>query len=219
MHQTDRPVKPSDTTAYYSYYIRTNVSVLEVCSMYGIEVNRAGFTRCPFHGEKTASLKVYPGDRGWYCFGCHRYGDVISFVMFYFGINFIDAVRKINQDFGLGLPIDKKMEPDAEKEARRIAYQRRVAQDKRKKLLERLRAERDKALERYVAMDSLAEKARSDGLQAAQTLSDVDTMSYFLDSLPNSMATALKELDGAWYDLCIAESRLRTVERYNGTAT
>lgn len=215
---TDRPVKPSETTAYYGYHIRTNVSVRDVCSMYGIEVNRAGFTRCFIHGEKTASLKVYDGDRGWYCFGCHRGGDVISFVMFYFGIDFIDAVRKINQDFGLGLPIDKPLQPDAEKEAKRIAYQRRVAQDKRKKLLERLRAERDKALERYVAMDGLSDAARSDGLQAAQTLSDIETMSYFLDSLPNSMATALKELDGAWYDLCEAESRLRTAEMYNGTA-
>ncbi len=36
--------------------------------------------KCPLpdHVEKTASLVVYP-NQSWYCFGCHRGGDVINF--------------------------------------------------------------------------------------------------------------------------------------------
>ncbi len=35
--------------------------------------------RCPLpdHDERTASFTVYPGDRGWWCYGCARGGDVV----------------------------------------------------------------------------------------------------------------------------------------------
>lgn len=36
---------------------------------------------CPFHPDKVNSLVVYPGDKGWYCFGCGRGGGVIQFLM------------------------------------------------------------------------------------------------------------------------------------------
>lgn len=50
----------------------------EVVRGYGIEINRAGFCRCPFHSEKTASMKIYP--QSFHCFGCNTGGDVIDFV-------------------------------------------------------------------------------------------------------------------------------------------
>jgi len=36
--------------------------------------------RCPLpdHDEKTPSFTVYPGDRGWWCYGCNRGGDVVD---------------------------------------------------------------------------------------------------------------------------------------------
>lgn len=45
----------------------------------GSTVDRHGFCRCPFHNEKTASLKIYPDTNSFYCFGCHASGDVIDF--------------------------------------------------------------------------------------------------------------------------------------------
>lgn len=36
---------------------------------------------CPFHQERDPSFTVWPGDGGWYCFGCGKGGDVIDFVM------------------------------------------------------------------------------------------------------------------------------------------
>lgn len=49
--------------------------------MYGIQPNRNGFVRCPFHNEKTPSMKV--DKKVAHCFGCGWGGDVIKFVMDY----------------------------------------------------------------------------------------------------------------------------------------
>lgn len=45
-----------------------------------IEVNKAGFAKCPFHGEKTGSFKYYKESNSFYCFGCNEGGDVITFI-------------------------------------------------------------------------------------------------------------------------------------------
>lgn len=45
---------------------------------YGIKVNRAGMARCPFHKEKTPSMKIYKDS--YHCFGCNSNGDIFSFV-------------------------------------------------------------------------------------------------------------------------------------------
>ena len=71
---------------------------------YGFEVTRSGFMRCPFHrGDRTASLKIYSGGGGWHCFGCNKGGSVVDFVMELFGLNFKQALLRINADFRLGL--------------------------------------------------------------------------------------------------------------------
>lgn len=43
----------------YSDEIKHKVSMPDVCQTYGLKVNASGFMKCPFHREKTASLKVY----------------------------------------------------------------------------------------------------------------------------------------------------------------
>ncbi len=88
--------------------VRRLVTVKDVCMRYGIPLNEKGFTTCFIHGEKTPSLRVYPGNRGFYCFGCHAHGDVVDFVGAYFGISTADAVKRLNNDFCLGLPLDGK---------------------------------------------------------------------------------------------------------------
>lgn len=73
----------------------------EVARFYGLEVNRAGLACCPFHDDKSPSLKVY--DDHFYCFGCGATGDQTGFVAKLFGLRQIDAAKKISEDFGLGL--------------------------------------------------------------------------------------------------------------------
>ena len=81
--------------------IRETVSALDAGRMLGLVPDRRGYCRCPFHAEKTGSLRLYEGNRGWYCFGCHKGGDVIALYREILGLSFRDAVERIGRDFGL----------------------------------------------------------------------------------------------------------------------
>lgn len=109
----------------YASEIKSRVSMPEMLLRYGFEVDRAGFCKCPLHGERTGSFKAYPGDRGFSCFGCGAHGSVIDFVMQYFGIPFGDAIKKINADFLLGLPIGEKLSRGRQLELQRQAFLRK----------------------------------------------------------------------------------------------
>lgn len=81
--------------------IKSSLSMPEVARFYGLEVNRAGMACCPFHDDKSPSLKVY--DDHFYCFGCGATGDCKGFVAKLFGLRQIDAAKKISEDFVLRL--------------------------------------------------------------------------------------------------------------------
>ena len=92
----------------YAEEIKRRVSMIDVCNTYGFRINRGGYINCPFHSERTASMKIYDGEGGYYCFGCHSGGSVIDFVVKYFDLSPSDAAKKLNEDFHLCLPIGKK---------------------------------------------------------------------------------------------------------------
>ena len=49
--------------------------------------------RCPFHEEKTPSFSVNPVDKLYYCFGCGKGGDLISFVRETENLDFVGRRR------------------------------------------------------------------------------------------------------------------------------
>ena len=51
--------------------------------------------KCPFHHEKTASFPVNSTGQFFYCFGCHKSGDVISFIMEIESLDFNDSISII----------------------------------------------------------------------------------------------------------------------------
>lgn len=59
---------------------------------------------CPFHNEKTPSFCVYPENNSFYCFGCNKGGDVITFIMGVENLDFSEAVKFLAQRAGLPLP-------------------------------------------------------------------------------------------------------------------
>ena len=83
--------------------IRDTVDMDQILALYGYTTGKGRFMRCPFHGEKTASLKVYSGKKGWHCFGCDRGGSVIDFVKEHEGCDFTTAVRAIDRALQLKL--------------------------------------------------------------------------------------------------------------------
>ena len=88
--------------------VKQAVTMPNVAQFYGFSPNRAGFICCPFHGEKTPSMKLYNGSGGFHCFGCGVGGSVIDFAMRLFDINFRQAVLRLNTDFNLGLTGEKR---------------------------------------------------------------------------------------------------------------
>lgn len=114
----------SDTAAQ----IRQALTAEQVAEFYGFTPDRGGFIRCPFHaGDNHGSLKLYPGARGWHCFGCNEGGTVIDFVMKLFNIPFREAVARLSADFGLNLtnsPPDRKARSEALERRRREAAAR-----------------------------------------------------------------------------------------------
>ena len=116
--------------------VRQNVTATEVANMLGLNPDKAGFCKCPIHGEKTGSMKLYPGNRGWYCFGCHQGGSVIDLVMACNGVSLAETIQTLNDEFSLGLPIGYQPTKEQEAEARRRAEQReaeRKAREARQK--------------------------------------------------------------------------------------
>lgn len=59
---------------------------------------------CPFHNEKNPSFCVYPENNSFYCFGCNKGGDIISFIMGVENLDFAEAVKFLAQRAGMALP-------------------------------------------------------------------------------------------------------------------
>src|SRR5690242_7538549 len=77
--------------------IRAASDIVDVVGAY-IPLKRAGanfLALCPFHKEKTASFNVNPHRQIFHCFGCHKGGDVFTFVKEYENIDFVEAVRRL----------------------------------------------------------------------------------------------------------------------------
>lgn len=81
--------------------VKQSLTMQEVAVFYGFKIQRGNVMPCPLHSEKTASCHVY--EHSFYCFGCGVGGDVIKFVQLYFNLDFMQAMAKLNADFGLGL--------------------------------------------------------------------------------------------------------------------
>ena len=76
-----------------------------------VTLKRSGsnlFGLCPFHGEKTASFSVKPEKGIYYCFGCHKGGGAINFMMELEGLSYPDAVRSLAKRAGMQVPEDEQ---------------------------------------------------------------------------------------------------------------
>lgn len=56
---------------------------------------------CPFHGEKTPSFHVIPAKGQYYCFGCHKGGSAIGFVMDYEHLSYVEALRYLARKYNI----------------------------------------------------------------------------------------------------------------------
>ena len=87
--------------------------------------------KCPFHHEKTASFSVNSTEQFFYCFGCHKSGDVIRFIMDIESLDFNDAVKFLAERAKIPLPEvrydDEKIKEQKKLKERLLALLRETA--------------------------------------------------------------------------------------------
>ena len=86
--------------------IRDRADVVEIIQTY-VPLRRAGAQwkgLCPFHPEKTPSFNVNPSRQGWYCFGCHKGGSIIDFIMGVEKLEYREAVELLARRLNIELP-------------------------------------------------------------------------------------------------------------------
>ncbi len=74
--------------------------------------------RCPFHEERTPSFSVNPVDKLYYCFGCGKGGDLISFVRETENLDFVGAIEWLAERFRVPIEVEEAS-PRVEAERRK----------------------------------------------------------------------------------------------------
>ena len=166
-----------------------------------VTLKRSGsnmFGLCPFHGEKTASFSVAPDKGIYYCFGCHKGGGAVNFMMEIEGLSYPDAVRALAKRVGMEVPEDEQ-------------YQSRYRQQ------ERLWALSKEAARFFVAQ--LYSPAGAEGLRYAQKRGmPKSTLTKFgIGFAPNAWTALTDAMRAKGYtDEELKESGLVSVSQKNG---
>lgn len=166
--------------------IKMELPARRVLEAYGYIPNRAGYVCCPFHLEKTPSLKVYEGEKsGWHCFGCGAGGTVVDFVMKLFNLSFHQAVLRLCFDFGLDAGAAA---PNRSPEVRQRETERRREADQRMALEVEYRLLAEEHAEWWDVRKHFApegvEELRPIFCEALQRLPELE---YRLDMLENQL--------------------------------
>lgn len=85
--------------------VKESLSIVDLIQEY-VPLKQSGRNfkaNCPFHSEKTPSFYVSAERQSWYCFGCSRGGDIISFYMEAEKVDFPEALRDLAQRAGIPL--------------------------------------------------------------------------------------------------------------------
>lgn len=101
--------------------VRLRNDIVEVVSAY-VRLERKGrsyWGLCPFHSEKTPSFSVEPNKQFYYCFGCHRGGSVIQFIMNIENLGFVEALKFLADRAGIALPESEDPQERAKAEQRK----------------------------------------------------------------------------------------------------
>lgn len=143
--------------------VKAAVSAPQVWQRYGGEEMRGGYVRCAFHDDHNPSMRLYEGDRGYYCFACGAGGDAVTLAGKLLGLAPYAAVQRVAADFHVAVP-EGKIDRDAIRRVdRRLQRERAFAAWQRN-------AERTLAdyhcLLRQAKMER-APKAREDGIDPA----------------------------------------------------
>lgn len=99
--------------------LRSRVSLEELVSEY-VPLKQKGrrfWGCCPFHNEKTPSFSVDSESQLYYCFGCHKGGTALNFVMEMERMDFQEAVKHLADRVHMALPENSYSREDKDHKA------------------------------------------------------------------------------------------------------
>ncbi len=110
----------------------------DVAESYGFHTNNKGFIKCPFHSnssERTPSLKIYPGQRGFYCHACHTGGDIVKFVALLNNTDNYTALKELSERFGIPISGNAEISEEMRQRSNKARFERqlRIALEEQKK--------------------------------------------------------------------------------------
>ena len=91
--------------------VKGRVTPQMAAERYDLPVNRSGMACCPFHNDRTPSMKL--NEEYFYCFGCKAKGDVIDFVARLFNLSSYEAAQKLLAKLGLTMEDVKEFQKKA----------------------------------------------------------------------------------------------------------
>lgn len=104
----------------YIEQVLDRADIVDVIGGY-VELKRRGSNYeacCPIHQEKTPSFKVNPVRGIWHCFGCHKGGNVISFIMEHEAMSYPEAIYLLAKKYGI--EIEEEQQPSPEQQRARM---------------------------------------------------------------------------------------------------
>lgn len=98
-------------------YIEQVIDRADIVDVIGgyVELKKRGFSYeacCPLHKEKTPSFKVNPAKGTWHCYGCHKGGNVVSFIMEHEAMTFPEAVKFLSKKYGIEIEEEQQATPE-----------------------------------------------------------------------------------------------------------
>ena len=103
--------------------------IVDVVSSY-VALTRKGsnyFGLCPFHNEKTGSFSVAPDKQMYYCFGCHKGGGAVNFIMEIENLAYPDAIRFLAKRANMEVPEDGADREESRRRQRVLALNKDAA--------------------------------------------------------------------------------------------
>lgn len=77
------------------------------------------FGLCPFHSEDTPSFSVSLNKQIYYCFGCHKGGNVVNFIMEVEHLSYVEALKYLAEKSGVTIPESNDVNYRREEEFRK----------------------------------------------------------------------------------------------------
>lgn len=183
--------------------LRSRVSLEEVVSEY-VPMKQKGrrfWGCCPFHNEKTPSFSVDTESQLYYCFGCHKGGTAISFIMDMERMEFMDAVRLLAERAHMELPASSAQPGEI-----------RTTRDERERMYEANRL----AARYYHDLLWSDEGAQALNYLYGRGLNDSDIRRFGLGASPKGWDGLLHHLEAQGFDAPVLEKAGLIVSRENG---